>query len=348
MRRVTVSFLLFLFLALLFALPAQAQLAPPTPTTPARTFNISGSLRNAETMRPMEMVRVDLRKFTGQTISTYFTRSNGEFEFVGLPVGIYLIVVEERDFEPIRENVEIINSSRNGVVLFVRRPLELAAARPGGTSVSSRELALPHKAQSAFEKGKERLYQKKDAEGSIAFFEKVLAEVPDFYEAYHQIGVARIKLDQPAPAEAAFRKSIDLSKGHFADPQFALASLLSNLGKFDEAESVARRGLEVDTNAWYGYYELGRAQLGLNRNDAAEKNLLEALSRQSTFAPLYLVLANLHIRRKEFPALLEDLKAFLKLEPSGPNSEHAKQMRDSVMKNMAQAQNAAPAAPPKP
>ena len=346
MRRLRV--LLLLALALLLAHPARTQGTPSTPTAPTRTFYISGSVRDSETVRPIEMIRVDLRKITGETVSTSFTRSNGEFVFTGLPNGLYIIVVEERGYEPIRESIEILNSSRNGVAVFLKKPLEFPVNRHPGAVVSARELALPRKALSAYQKGMDRLHDKKDPAGSIPYFEKAIAEVPDYYEAYHQIGMAHLRQEQNVPAEAAFRKAIDLSKGHWADPQFALAALLSNLGKFEEAEQVARRGLDTDSGSWYGYYELGRAELGLNRLEAAEKNLLEARSRRNDYPQLYLHLANLHIRRRDYPALLEDLDTFLKLEPSGPNSQQARQTRENVQRALAKAQSTPAPASQKP
>ena len=346
MRRL--SGLALLALALFCGYPAWPQITRPTPSAPSRTFYIRGNLRNADDMRPLEMIKLDLRRITGETVNTTFTRSNGEFEFVGLPNGLYLLIVEEKEFEPIRESIEILNSSRNGVALFLKRPLEMPGTRPGGATVSARELSIPRKAHSAMQRGMERLNEKKDAPGSIAFFEKAIAELPDYYEAYHQLGMAYLRQEQPVPAEAAFRKSIDLSQGRWAEPQFALASLLSNAGNFEEAEPLARRGLETDANAWYGYYELGRAQLGLNRLDAAEKNLLEARSRQKDYPQLHLVLANLHIRKKDHPALLEDLDNFLRLDANGPNSAQARQTRENLQRTLAKAQNAPPPAPPKP
>jgi len=343
MRRLRV--VLLLALALLLAQPAWPQFAPSTSTTPARTFYISGTVRDGETVRPVEMIKVDLRKITGETVSTSFTRSNGEFVFSGLPNGLYILVIEERPYEPIRESIEVINSSRNGVALFLKKPLEFSGAKPGGAMVSARELSLPRKALNAYQKGVERLHDKKDPVGSIPFFEKAIVELPDYYEAYHQLGMAYLRQEQPVPAEAAFRKAIDLSKGHWADPQFALAALFSNLGKFDEAEQLARRGLDTDANSWYGYYELGRAELGLNRLDAAEKNLMAARSRRNDYPQLYLFLANLHIRKRDYPALLEDLDTFLKLEPNGPHSAQARQSRENVQRALAKAQNT-PAPPP--
>jgi tetratricopeptide (TPR) repeat protein len=332
---------------LLSGVPCRGQSRTPATNPAPRTFSIRGSLRNSDDGRTIEMVKVDLKRPTGETVSTTFTRSNGEFEFGGLPNGVYLLVVEEKGFEPINENVEIYNSSRPGVYLFLKRPLELSASEPGVT-VSARELSLPRKAREAMQKGRQRLYEKQDAKGSLAQFQRAVAEVPSFYEAYRQMGIAYMRLGQTADAEHALLKSVELSEGRYADAHFTLAQLLSNNERFAEAEPSARRGLDLDPNAWQGHYELARALLGLNRLETAEKSALQARTRKPDFPPLHLILANIHIRKRDYPALLQDLDSFLKLDPNGPMSEQARQTREQVQRALANPQNTPAVASPKP
>ena len=117
MRRPVWLFALFAVLVVHVAgaFPCPAQTRQPPTSTPSPTLYIRGSLRDADNSRPMEMIKVDLKRMTGEVVSTAFTRSNGEFEFTGLPRGVYYIVVEERGFEPIRESVELLSSSRMGI-----------------------------------------------------------------------------------------------------------------------------------------------------------------------------------------------------------------------------------------
>jgi len=333
--------------ALLSGVPCHGQARPPSSSAAPRTFSIRGSVRNSDDGRAVEMVKVDLKRMTGEVVGTTFTRSNGEFEFAGLPNGLYIIVVEEKDFEPIRERVEILNSSVPGMFVFLRRPLVPSVSEPGST-VSAHELSLPRKAREAMQKGMQRLYEKQDAKGSLAQFQRAVAEVPSYYEAYLQMGIAYLRLGQTADAEQALHKSIKLSEGRYADAHFALAQMLSDNERFAEAEPPVRRGLELDPNAWQGHYELARALLGLNRLDAAEKSAMQARTRKPDFPLLHLVLANIHIRKGDYPALLEDLDSFLKLDPNGPMSEKARQMREQIQRALAHAGNTPAGAPPKP
>ncbi len=324
----------------LCAIPAWSQSRQPPRESISRTFHISGTLRSNDDSRPLEMVKVELKKLTGETVGTSFTRSNGEFEFAGLTNGMYYVVVDEKGYEPIREGVEILNGSRSGVFLFLRRPLEASINTTApGNSVSARELSLPQKDQEAMRKGRERLFGKNDPKGSVAQFQRVLADVPSYYEGYHMLGVAQILMGNTADGEKSLRKAIELSDNKYAPANIDLAALLSNNQRYSEAEPVARRSVELDATVWQAHYELARALMGVNRVDAAEKSAQEARTRKPDFAQLHLIMANIHIRKHNYPALLADLDTYLKLDPNGPMSDQARQMRTKVQQALANAQN---------
>ena len=345
MRRGLTPFVFAVF-SLLSAVSASAQVRPPSGNVTPRTYYLRGSVRTSDDGRPMEMIKVDLKRMTGEVIGTTFTRSNGEFEFNGLRNGMHYLVVEEKGYEPVRESVEIFHSSRPGLLIFLKRPIVVVSSEPGNI-VSAHELSLPRRAREAMQKGMDRL-GKQDLKGSLIQFQRAVAAVPTYYEAYHQMGVAHMRLGQATEAEQALRKSIELSEGRYSEAYFPLASLLSNQQRFGEAETLTRQGLGLDGNAWQGHYELARALVGLNRVDDAEKSAREARTRKPDFPPLHLVLANIHIRKRDYPALLEDLDTYLKLEPSGPLSDKARQMREAVGRALVNAQNAPSATPPKP
>ncbi len=151
--------------------------------------------------------------------------------------------------------------------------------------------------------------------------------------------LAYMRLGQAAQAEQAFQKAIDLSQGRYPEALFGLASLLSNHQRFSEAEPLVRRGLELDGSSWYGQFELARALMGLNRVEPAQKIAEEARKHNPDYPLLHLLLANIHIRKRDYPALLGDLDTFLKLEPNGPTSDQVRQTREKVQRALANAQN---------
>lgn len=315
---------------------AQRRTSPTNTDTNARIYSVRGNVRSHINEAGVEMIRVELRKFTGEVVTTTFTRTNGEFEFPGVSNGNYLLVVDETGYESVRENVEIMNSSRIGIVLYLKKATG-AQDVEGGNSVSARELQLARKVRDIYRKGLDTLHEKKDFSAAAPLFRRVISEAPDFYEAHFYLGISLMELSQMEAAEVALRRSIELGGKTYQEPYFALASLLSNLNKFAEAEAIARVGVEGNPARWQGHYELARALMGLNRVDEAEKSANDCRALRADYAPTYLVLANVHIRRKQYPSLLQDLNDFLRLEPSGPMSEQARKMRDQVQQALQQA-----------
>src|SRR3989475_4437697 len=185
--------------------------------------SISGRVLFATDNRPAEGVKVDLRRSSFEPVTTVFTRSNGEFEVSGLASASYLLLVEEQGYEPVQQAVavELNLSAERGLLLYLKKA---NAERPSplGHTVSVRELSLSSKAHNAFRTGVERL-AKKDPAGSLVHFQRAVAELPSYYEAYHQMGLAYMRLGQAAQAEQAFQKAIDLSQSRYPEALFGLA-----------------------------------------------------------------------------------------------------------------------------
>ena len=345
-RRVTFPALLATLCFLPAFAAAQQGRLPGTVEPRARTFTVRGNLRFAHNEKPVENIKIELRRFSGDVAGTTFTRTNGEFEFGGLTTGQFYLIVEESGYESVRELVEVRSTSPLGVMVYLKK-IATAPPEDTGNSVSALELGLPSKTRGNFRKGMDLLYSKNNAGASVPVLQKVVTGSPEFYEGYFHLGIAYDQLHKPEEAEAAFRKAIAVSGEKYPQAFIALASLLNTLQRATEAEVLVRRGLEIDGNLWQGHYEMGRSLAALNRLEEAEKSLGTVLKLRNDYAPTYLLLANVHIRMKNQPALLSDLNEFLRLEPDGPQSPQAKKMRDAIVQSLENAKNA-PAAPPKP
>jgi tetratricopeptide (TPR) repeat protein len=106
--------------------------------------------------------------------------------------------------------------------------------------------------------------------------------------------------------------------------------LLCRRGEYAEANTIIREGLEVDGRSATGHLFLSVALFHLNRLEEAEKSAREALLRKPGFAWAYLVLADVHGRRGEYARQLQNLDAYLKLEPDGPASKQVREVREVV------------------
>jgi tetratricopeptide (TPR) repeat protein len=214
-------------------------------------------------------------------------------------------------------------------------------------AVSVRELSIPPKAHHAFQKGVERL-AKDDAAGSLPNFQRAVADFKTYYEAYFEIGVAELKLWRLADSEQALRKSIELSGGKYADPLFALGAVLTYQGKFTEGEGILREALDLNPTSWAGHYCLGWALFALDRLQDAEKSLHEALRWKSDSPETHLLLADIHHRQRDYPALLRDLDEYRKLEPDSPINDKVRDRRDEAEKAILKSQSPSSRVQPQP
>ena len=214
-----------------------------------------------------------------------------------------------------------------------------AASAPAASTseyvVSVQELKMSGKARKAFDKGV-RLLEKGDAAGSVPYFQRAIAEYPGHYKAYYNLGVAHYRLGHIADAEQAFQKSIDLTGGAYGPPQFAMGMVLCQEHEFHQAETVIQRGLDVDPGSATGKYFLGWAQFALNRLVDAEKSVQQALLRKASFAEAYFLLARIHQRQNNSSAVVQDLNAYLKLDPHSPGNAQARAFLEKTQQAMDQ------------
>jgi tetratricopeptide (TPR) repeat protein len=204
-------------------------------------------------------------------------------------------------------------------------------------AVSVRELSIPPKALHAFQKGVERL-AKDDPAGSLPHFQLAVTEFANYYEAYFEIATAELELWRTADAEQAFRKSIELSRGRYAEPLFALGAVLTQEYKYAEGEVLIREALDLDPTPWAGHYCLGWALFALNRLQEAEKSVRESLRRKADSPEAYLLLADIHHHQRDYPALLKDLDEYVKLEPDGAMSARVTALRREAERAIVQSQ----------
>jgi len=311
----------------LLALSIKGQLLPESCT-------VSGTVYYAGGNRPAENISVEFRTTEGSMIASETTSSNGWFEFRGSPGGIYVIAINAAGFEPVNFNVDLaLNSSRGNVIYLRPRPSN-STNSPHASPISTHELSMPHKARTLMESGKKKVYIDKNVHAGLLDFQRAVAIAPGYYEAHYQIALAGLILDQRDLAEKSFRKAIEVSGDKYGDADIGLGTALLDKRDFSEGEKTIRRGIELSPNSWVGHYELGRALLNQERIEDAEKAALQARSLAPNAAIIYRLLSNVHLRQKNYPALLEDIDAYLKLDPGSPAGIRAKQMREEVQQKI--------------
>ncbi len=293
-------------------------------------FSVGGSVREDGTQHAMENAQVTLKQLTGPVISSTYTRNNGDFQIDGLRAGDYILEVVAKDFEPHRETITLSDGSRLGMTIFMSKSGAKSGAGAMQMSISAHQLSVPHKAFDEFEKGMMMVYSKSDYRGGINQFQLAIRDFPTYYEAYAEEGSAYYQLQDTKNAEDALHKSIELSSGQYADALFTLAAIQTDSKQYEDAEKTARQGIAADSSSWRGPFELARALNALKRPDEAEKNARQSRDMMPDNPPVYLLLANIHIQKKDYPALAHDLDDYLRLSPFGPEADQARKTRERV------------------
>jgi tetratricopeptide (TPR) repeat protein len=292
--------------------------------------SLSGRVVSAMGDRGVAGARVQIRPLMGGQFDETETNWNGEFSFPGLSTGRYVVCVKSAGANNFEQDVQV---DETNYPMVIRLAGPAAPAKEGSATVSVHELRIPGKARKAFEKGLER-QAKKDAAGSIAEFERAIAAYPSYYEAYFKLGTAQLDLGRGSEATEAFRKAIELSEGHYAMAYFALGMVLCNGNNFAEAETLARTGLSLDPASTAGAFALAWAEFGLNRLADAERDTQDLLRRRPDFPEARLLMAEIHRRENNLPALVEDLDGYLKLDGTSPKSAQLRALRDDVARSL--------------
>ena len=312
-----------------------------------RDYLISGSVRRDDTDERLPGVRIQLLTAAGNVAHPFvLTNSSGEFSFGQFASGEYEIVAEHDGYQPVRIPLEVSRFDQSNLIIRLHK--QPTSADPSGDAVTARELAIPQKARSAFEKGLSKADSQKDYRGAVQEFERAIKAYPEYYEAYSELGVAYVRLKDFAAAEKALRASIEMSAQKYPPPLTLLSMLLNDQNRSKEAEPLARQVVATDPNAWRGPYELSRALLGLRRLPEAEASAYAARDLKPDNPDIYLLLSEIHRHTQNPSALLQDIDTYLKLAPEGAAAPQVRNLREQLLKFMEAQSKPSSAESPKP
>ncbi len=274
---------------------------------------------------PEAQASVSLHGATAPFGSATLTDEHGRFRFRKLAQGAYTVVVFEPGRGEARETVEVgpgvaDPAGRVKVALhpkFVDETLDRAA------KVSARELSIPPRAQREYDEAQKRL-RHSDAAGTAAHLARAVEIAPQFSAAWNQLGTIAYQTRKYPDAETDFRKSLAADPEAY-EPLVNLGGVLINLGKLDEAlqhnlHAALRRPKDALANSQLGltYFLTGSLDLAVQYLTAAKQ------LDPSHFSHPQLTLAEIHLRRNERAAAIEELQAFLRLHPDAPEAGYVK------------------------
>jgi Carboxypeptidase regulatory-like domain/TPR repeat/Tetratricopeptide repeat len=327
------------FLVSLCALFCLAPTGGAVPQLSDDSARIVGHVRDAASGEPIAAARVELLGPNGMAAPTRYTDTSGAF-FFGARDGDYHLVIRKVGYKDSQVNVSIVAAAQSRVDVDLVRETSDSESTPVPVfppTISAHQLKVPEKAREDFRQG-QALAAQHDYTGAVEQFQKALQVFPSYYEAYAEMGLAQYMLGQAAAARESLQKSVDLSEGKYPDALFDYAEVLNALHEFAQAEPLARQGMVLEESSSRGPFELARALLGLKRFAEAEQSAKQAQKLNTQDPQIYVVLVSIHAGMRHYAALVQDVDAYLKLDPNSPMSDRMRATRAQAAKALADAE----------
>jgi tetratricopeptide (TPR) repeat protein len=335
-----IDFFLGVFL-LSLALPAPAPGFVFPSVLERSTFALTGTVFTDGTNQRIPSANLILCDDGGTPLQESSADNSGEFSFQGLRPGRYVLRVHASGFQDAELHIDLSFTSDRGLSVSLKPARTTSPPPPGTSTVSAHELAMPEAARNRLASGLTKLYRDKNPQGALLDFQSAAGQAPAFYEAFYQCGMAYLALQNPTEAEKQFRKSAELSQKKYADANIALGTVLIHRNEFREGEPLLRQGLAANPRSWTGQFELGELELSRGHLEPALAAAQTAAQLAPQQAVVYRLLAAIHLRQKNYPALITALDSYIELDPHSPAGLRAKELRTQAEKQMANSPDAA-------
>ncbi|MBV8206844.1 MAG: tetratricopeptide repeat protein [Acidobacteria bacterium] len=277
--------------------------------------------------QPVPDARVELRSRNGsQPIASTYTNNEGRFLIDRLAVGNYDVVVTHGVTQASQE----ITVDGSSAPVTIRLAEELGDARAGSSStVSVAEMKVPKKARQHLEKAT-ALAQKQQLDEAAKETEQALALDPHYAQALALRGVLKLDKGDMRGGLDDFQSAINSDSGCVM-AYTAAGSAYNALGEYDNAARSIDHALELDPRSWQAHFEMGKAELGRQRLDAALREVNRALELVSRpYPPMHLVRAHIYLDQHNYAEAKADLEDYLQKAPQDSAAARARKMLDQV------------------
>jgi tetratricopeptide (TPR) repeat protein len=258
---------------------------------------------------------------TGIPIDRQTVGSKGRYQFNNIGMGDYDIAVEFENNEVSRVHIKLTGPPtrfRQDIALEWRSSAPVAKSATPSTVSAADAYDRKGSNKHRFEKAEEAL-DKKEYDKALALLTQIVADDPQDFQAFSELGTVYLIQKNPAEAEKAYVRATEIR------PTFFLALL--NLGRlrvrqkhFDGAITVLDRAVTVQPASAEANYLLGDAYLQIKKGSKAVGYLNEALKLDPAGkADAHLLLAALYNGAGMKDKAAAEYEQFLKKKPDYPD-----------------------------
>lgn len=202
------------------------------------------------------------------------------------------------------------------------------SCRTSNSVVSITELKVPEKARNLLRKSGEAVKR-----GDITESVRYANEALEIYPHYPAALAWRAVLEQDGHLDKALadaEKAVEYD-AYCAPGYWVLGSIYVALGRFDDAVRALDYVIAAMPNLWQAHYEMSRALLNKRDYEAAQYYIRKTYSLVPEKYPcLHLLNAHLMIGLHNIAAAIQELEAYLREEPNGPNVRKVKGLLGSL------------------
>jgi TolA-binding protein len=305
------------------------------PAQQSQQYSLIGEIQISRGLFPPHRVEVILETRGTRAGATY-ADNEGKFSFNQLVPNVYYVVINDPDFEPVRQSHEIRElSGANNFVQVTLIPKQKDAAGPkpsdrtgGGNpflvNTSEYKKHYGKNAIREFDRGN-KAAQDGNGDEAIRRFSKAIALEPDFYAARNNLGLTYLGKMDYAHAEEQFGDVIRLNPSD-EEAYFNLGNAYLLSKHFPEAQQIIEKGLERRPDSAFGKFLLGTVFSRVGDRAHAERLLRESVETDSNMSKARLELVNLYLQENRNNEAITELRAFLKAEPMDPFAPRAQQV----------------------
>jgi hypothetical protein len=196
-----------------------------------------------------------------------------------------------------------------------------------GTKISVTSMLAPADAKRAFARARNEREKNHNAKAEKQL-QKAVALYPKFAEALSMLGEVYSEEGRNDAATKMFQTAM-AADPHFMGPYFNLAVLAGTKRDWKQMAELTDRALELNPYEFPAMYLMNAAaNYNLRNLGAAEKSarMVRRLDSQYRLPRADFILANVLIQRGDYAGCAEQLRSFLKHEPTGAESDTAREM----------------------
>jgi tetratricopeptide (TPR) repeat protein len=290
------------------------------------------------------------------------TNRKGEYVYIGLPLGLYKITLEDPDGKSLHSLKQQATLGDPVEVDFDLPKLAASQQQEQEKEAKSnpafaKQLAEQQKVEVEQKKSEKEVVElkqyfdqgnalsaQKDYKGAAAAYEKALPFAHD-----QNVPVVLGRLAESYQQAQEYQQAADTyQKAIQANPNDAnfhndLGSMYGSLGKFPEAQAEFEKAAQLDpANASMYYSNIGAVMYNAGKMDEAAQAYKKVISVNPKNAQAYFLegealmgKVTLDAKGKVVapPGTVEAFEAYLKLDPNGPNAAAARQMIETLQGN---------------